>query len=276
MTPVSTVAARVLDLPMYDLAEVQAANDVLAAGFLRHAAAAGLTGLPAGLARFSNYAEAWTSPDLLLAQTCGFPLTHELVGKVRLVATPDYEAPGCAKGRYCSFFVVRQDDPARSLADLRGRRAIGNAEHSQSGFNVLRHAVAPLAREGRFFSATHWSGGHPQSLAALQAGEGDVAAIDCVTFALMARYRPSAVAGLRVLGRSAVAPCLPYITRPSASDDDVVLLQTILQAVLDDPDLAAARAALLLKDFLFLPLGAYDPIVAMEQAALARNYRTLS
>ncbi len=62
-----------------------------------------------------------------------------------------------------------------------------NAEHSQSGYNVLRKMVAPLSREGRFFSAVMFSGSHRQSLRELQQENADIAAIDCVTYALLQR-----------------------------------------------------------------------------------------
>ncbi len=69
-----------------------------------------------------------------------------------------------------------------------------NAEHSQSGYNVLRKMVAPLSREGRF-SAVMFSGSHRQSLRELQQENADIAAIDCVTYALLQRHQPQALAG---------------------------------------------------------------------------------
>src|SRR3546814_17315154 len=99
----------------------------------------------------SDLAALWTAPDLLFSQTCGYPLTHALAGRVTLVATPIYDCPGCDGGRYRSEILVRADDAAGQLADLKGRRAAVNAAASQSGCHALRHAAMDPADEGPFF-----------------------------------------------------------------------------------------------------------------------------
>lgn len=105
----------------------------------------------------------WRQPTLLLSQTCGYPLVTQLP-EVQTVGCFHYAAPGCEGRRYRSLLVVREADSHRMLGDFFGRRAVCNAEHSQSGYNVLRKMVAPLSREGRFFSAVMFSGSHRQSL----------------------------------------------------------------------------------------------------------------
>lgn len=105
----------------------------------------------------------WRQPTLLLSQTCGYPLVTQLP-EVQTVGCFHYAAPGCEGRRYRSLLEVREADSHRMLGDFFGRRAVCNAEHSQSGYNVLRKMVAPLSREGRFFSAVMFSGSHRQSL----------------------------------------------------------------------------------------------------------------
>lgn len=109
----------------------------------------------------------WRQPTLLLSQTCGYPLVTQLP-EVQTVGCFHYAAPGCEGRRYRSLLVVREADSHRMLGDFFGRRAVCNVEHSQSGYNVLRKMVAPLSREGRFFSAVMFSGSHRQSLRELQ------------------------------------------------------------------------------------------------------------
>ena len=70
-----------------------------------------------------------------------------------------------------------------------------NSLESHSGANALRALVAPESRKGRFFSRVRTSGSHAGSIAALVQRRADVAAIDCVTYALLDRYRPSCLAG---------------------------------------------------------------------------------
>ena len=55
----------------------------------------------------------WRAPDLLLAQTCGYPLTHGLTDAgVQLVATPRFDVEGYEDARYSSAIVVRADAEA--------------------------------------------------------------------------------------------------------------------------------------------------------------------
>ena len=55
------------------------------------------------------------------------------------------------------------------------------------------------------------TGAHVDSLAALQAGTVDIAAIDAVTFALVRRFRPALPDGLVVIAEGPRIPCLPLI-----------------------------------------------------------------
>ncbi|GAB4394731.1 MAG: phosphate/phosphite/phosphonate ABC transporter substrate-binding protein [Kiloniellaceae bacterium] len=232
--------------------------------------------MPDRLTRGSDAAALWTAPDLLFSQTCGYPLTHALAGKVCLVATPVYDCPRCAGGTYHSEILLRADDPADDLAALRGRRAAVNSADSQSGYSVLRHAVAPLAKGGHFFAEVKHSGSHRESMVLVAEGRADVCAIDGVTYALLCQTQPDLTARLRVLTRSASAPALPYITRLGISDDDLRRLRGGLQRAVADPALAEARAALRIKGVVVRPLTDYDRILEIEAEALAAGYPELA
>src|SRR3546814_318459 len=150
-------------LPMYDLPGLEAATDAWWAGLAAAFRAEGLHQVPERLTREGGHAALWTAPDLLFSQTCGYPLTHALAGRVTLVATPIYDCPGCDGGRYRSEILVRADDAAGQLADLKGRRAAVNAADSQSGCHALRHAAMDLADEGHFFGSVVLTGSHRAS-----------------------------------------------------------------------------------------------------------------
>ena len=79
---------------------------------------------------------------------------------------------------YRSVILVPQAG-ARSLEELRGSVAVINQQHSHSGMNALRHSIAPLARDGRFFSRVTVSGSHLDSIAALQQGQAAVRCTNC-------------------------------------------------------------------------------------------------
>jgi len=263
-------------LPMYDLPEARAATAAWWAGLARHLRARGVDGVPYTLSDLPDRSQGWLSPDLILSQTCGYPLTHDLAGKVRYVATPVYDAPGCSGTDYRSALVVRADSPVQALADLRGAVCAVNGTDSHSGYNVLRHAVAPLADGRAFFTRVAVTGSHRNSIAAVAAGEADMAAIDCVTFALISRYAPRDVAKVRVLAYSAPAPGLPYITSAGADDVTVATLRLACRDAVADPALADIRAALFIAGFAVLDDGAYDAMPAMEAAARARGYPQLA
>lgn len=270
------MAEGLASLPMYDLPELREAHSVFWQGLAQAFKREKVPGVPERLTHSGDPEGDWRAPNLLFSQTCGYPLTHAWRGRLRVVATPVLAAPGCRAADYSSVLMVRADDPARRLADLRGRTAAINSTDSQSGCNALRATVAPLARDGRFFGHIIQSGAHAMSLAMVATGEADVCAVDCVTFALLRRYRPVAVNGLRVLARTKRAPSLPYVTRADAPRDLVQRLRAGLFAAFADPTIDAAREALFLEDITVLPDGAYERILRMERRVSALGYVDVS
>lgn len=265
----------IASLPMYDLAEVRPAMAALWTGIARHLRHAGLPGVPDALAFERPSGEVWSDPGLLLSQCCGADLVGALAGTLRLVATPRYRAPGCAGARYASVVVVAKAARAQSIEDLRGKVAAINGPRSHSGTNALRALVAPISRGERFFEKVVLSGAHVASLAMVANGEADCAAIDGVVHALLTRHRPAALAGTRALCRTATAPAPPYVTRAGADDAFVARLRSALLAALADPDLAAARDALLLDGIEVLPRSAYDEILGFGRRAARHGYAQL-
>ncbi|WP_455273977.1 phosphate/phosphite/phosphonate ABC transporter substrate-binding protein [Rhizobium herbae] len=237
---------------------------------------AGLDEVPATLDGAVDYHQAWTQPDLLLAQTCGFPYVKHLRGKVKLVATPVYGHPGCGGPSMRSFIVVAKDSDAQSLEDLRGTRAAINQSDSNSGSNLFRAAIAPLSRHGRFFSSVIETGGHRNSIAAIAAGRADVAAIDCVTYGNVLRFDPGSLAGVRILTQTVSGPGLPFITRADASDAEIVLLRQALKQAIAEPKLAIARDVLRLKDFVVLSDTDYEPLAELERQAQRLGYPVIA
>ena len=262
-------------LPMYDFPETENATRDLWYGLAEHLRSAGIQEVPDTLTRHVHVPEHWLSPNLLLSQTCGYPFTHSLKGRVRLVATPCYDAPGCEDAEYCSILVVPASASTRSFGDLRGKRAAFTSFHSHSGFNALRALAAPLAEAGHFFGEAIQTGSHAASLELVAASKADVAAIDCVTFALLSRYRPSAVADVREVCRSASAPALPYVASGATGDRRVAQLRQGLQGAMCDAALAEPRAALLLKGVRVLPEKEYDRITEIEAVAFDQGYPEL-
>ncbi|MGC8469447.1 MAG: phosphate/phosphite/phosphonate ABC transporter substrate-binding protein [Acetobacteraceae bacterium] len=261
---------------MYDFPPLAAANDALWHAIASRLAASGFTSVPYTLDRARPLEVIWRDPDLLLAQACGYPVVTSLAGLVETVATPIYDVPGCDGPCYRSVIVIREDDPARVIADFRGRRAAINGRDSNSGMNLLRALVAPIAGAGRFFAAVRVTGSHLASIAAVASGEADVAGIDCVTYGLVSRHHPARLGGLRVLATSPPCPGLPLITAASRSAAERAAMLAALRDILEDPGLAPARAALSLVGFVPMTLADYAPVTALARAAIAAGYETLA
>ncbi len=215
----------------------------------------------------------WRSPDLLLSQTCGYPLVTALQHTVQVLAVPEFDLPGCTGVRYCSAIVVPQHG-ARTLQELRGAVAAVNGPHSHSGMNALRHAIAPLARDGRFFSKVLLSGSHMSSLALVQRGEADVAAIDCVSYALTARHAPERVTGVRVLQYSEPAPGLPLIASTRLDAGQVSDLLDVLTSL--HTSAPALMESVSIRRFVGIGLADYEPILDQARLACEQGYPELA
>jgi len=272
----SRAFARPAGLPMYDMADLAAANDALWRIVAVRLRAEGVPDVPDRLTRDRTLARLWEDPRLLLAQTCGYPLKTSLVGKVRLVATPRYRAAGCDGTRHGSALVVRADDASADLAALRGRVCAANQPHSNTGMNLLRAAVAELAGGRPFFRRVLWSGSHRASLALVAAGEADVAAIDVVTLAHLRRFEPDLFGRIRILGHTAATEGLPLVTAGMTDDRTLALLRAALDEVGAAPEHAGLRDRLLLDGFTLVPDEAYEPVIALERRAAALGYAQLA
>ncbi len=262
-------------LPWYDLPEAAPATDALWALVAEHLERLGLPDVPRSLERRRPYDAQWSDPGLLLSQACGFDAVLGGRGRLRVVATPRYAAPGCRGPLYSSSILVRADSRIRSIAGLRGARAVVNNPTSHSGMNALRGMVLPCARSGRFFASVEVSGDHVGSLELLARGAADVASIDNVVLALLRRHRPSALEGLRVLAVTPAVAAPPYVTSAATPGEVVELLQDALAAAFADPRIAGPAAELLLDGVDFLPLSAYEPIADLHRRARAAGYDEL-
>ena len=167
------------------------------------------------------------------------------------------------------------DNQLAALATLRGVRCAVNEVDSNSGVNLLRASIAPLANGDRFFDSVAVSGSHLRSVQMVASGEADVASIDCVSFAHFQRLYPSLVSGLRVLAWTASSPSLPYVTAGSASDATIQALRDALAGVFDDDALAAVRERLLLRGIDLLPVEGFGEVLALESGAADAGYPVL-
>ena len=262
-------------LPMYDFPWIAPALDEFWEELSAKLRRAGLEA-PATLSRGPPIDELWRDPELILGQTCGYPYWKSLRDRVVLIATPTYDFEGCEGPRHCSFLVARRGEPRGELADFRGARAAINAYDSNTGMNLFRAVVAPLAEGRPFFKEVVVTGAHAFSLAAVAEGAADIAAIDCVSFALLRRGRPEMVERAQILARSPSSPGLPFIASAAFSRKTIETIRRCLFETLADVRLVEALAALGLTGAEVLEPEAYKRASELEDAAITLGYPALS
>ena len=246
-----------VNLGMYDLPETQHLNNAWWQGLSRHMDALGIEGLPAHLDRTVDEGEFWSSPDLLFSQTCGYPLALSGHQTLTPVLTPHYDVPGCEGSHYLSYIVVHEDSHAHALEDLRNAHLAVNSEQSNSGWRALRLLLESTCDANAFVEHRSISGGHRNSIEMVRLGQADYCSIDCVSFALLARYAPNVVAGTRVLCHTPSSPGLPYVTSNRMDQSQLERLREAVFNALEDPELEEVREGLLIRGGEVIELDVY-------------------
>ena len=201
--------------------------------------------------------EVWSHPDLLVAQTCGWPLVTRLADRMAVVGTFDYDVPGASGGNYQSVLISREAVPFDVLRSRPGVVAARNASDSLSGGVSLNQAwdgVPPLLVE---------TGAHVESVRAVADGRADVASIDAVSWALIGSLEPELVRSLSVVGSGPLVPCLPVVV-PLRYAHHVSELRSAFTAAVADPAAADACAALRIRGFVPLDLEDYLPLLSLR------------
>lgn len=208
----------------------------------------------------------WVEPDVLLSQTCGYPLTTTLRNKVQLVGTFAYQAPGTEGIRCRSQLIRRTSDTRATLVKFAGSTLAFNSRDSQSGFNALRALLADIRVSEPFFQTLLETGGHNTSIEWVRTGRADMASVDCVTLELWRRANPALSADITVFEQTAPYVGLPLITSLHTPPHTLAALRECLARVACDAEFAALRAPLLITGFEVTTLDDYAVCLQMEQA----------
>jgi ABC-type phosphate/phosphonate transport system substrate-binding protein len=238
----------VASLAMYPFAHVRDAQDALWAGVRRH-----LVDAPDRLDFDTELHAAWHRPDLLLGQTCGWPLVTELDGEVEVVGTFSVDVPFAAAGHYRSVLV------ARKPISLGEWQAMPEVLVARNNHDSLSGWVSLCAAWGGVPERVLETGAHLESMRAIAAGRADVAIIDAVSLQFIVEQEPFVAGRVHVIGHGPVIPCLPLVmAKGLASRRDEV--RAALVAAMADPTLAAARSRLRISGFVPFDAAAYEPV----------------
>jgi ABC-type phosphate/phosphonate transport system substrate-binding protein len=249
-----TPAARDLWRTLFERAAERAGVDLT---YVEHAAPAPLE-------------ELWVREDLGLVFMCGYPFARARP-RAQLVAAPVPADPRCdARAVYWTDFVVAADAPYRSLSDVFGGRIGWTVEHSQSGFNAVRHHLlryragrrAPLFRESVGPLVTP-----RRVIESVLSGAIDVGPLDSYLYELLRRFEPDTTARLRMLESTVSTPMPLLVAAPNVETGTVERLRHALVTASADRGMAGLLAGLALAGFAAPKPASYA--VLLDQAAEA-------
>ena len=191
-----------------------------------------------------SHLEACTQSDLLLGQTCGWPLVTTFAQQLRVVGVFDLDLPSASYGTYRSVLIARRGDRARS------RYAINGME-SLSGCISLRAAVGDISE------AVH-TGSHLASCQAVADGLADLASIDAMSWVVIGAENPHVADALECVGHGPRVPCLPLVT---AMAEAVEPLRLALRQVTTDPQMVSTCRLLRIRGFFDRTIDDYLPLL---------------
>ena len=202
---------------------------------------------------------------------CG--LTYVLKPHVGQVGVELLAAPVMAGARYMrrpvyfSDVVVRSDSSIRSFADLRGASWGYNEPGSHSGFNIVRFQLAQRGELSGYFGDIIETGSHEQSLAMIEAGVLDAAAIDSTVLETEIRRRPGLAQLLRVVEIWGPSPAPPWVVSRRVTQDLRGKLREVLLSMHREPAGRALLKQACMVRFAGVEDFCYDPIREMASAA---------
>ncbi|MFV2031071.1 MAG: phosphate/phosphite/phosphonate ABC transporter substrate-binding protein [Gammaproteobacteria bacterium] len=226
--------------------------------------------------RFESGEKLIRDPQLLIGQTCGYPLVSQLSDVVTPVCVPLFDVAGCEGKNYSSRLIVSESSDIESLSDCYQGIAAINTSDSNSGMNVLRHAIAPLSQAKPYFSAVRETGSHLKSLTEVAEGKVQIAAIDAVSFSFIQNAWPELVARVRSIGYTAKTCGLPFvipqeISKQLDSDDITACLN---EATLRLPE--PIQQHLHLRGFEGVDMDEYQGVLDLETVAQQAGYSQLN
>ncbi|MFM2183585.1 MAG: hypothetical protein RJB61_1879 [Actinomycetota bacterium] len=198
----------------------------------------------------------WLEPDLVLGQTCGWPLVTVLDGRVAVVGSFDVDAPWASGGRYRSVLVARRPVSVHDLRSSGDTVVAVNSLDSLSGWVSLCHAWG--GRPPRILE----TGAHRESMRAVAEGRAHLASIDAVSYEHLVHAEPAQVSSVHIVGHGPVVPSLPLICSLDRAST-VPALRDALGAVIADPQMAPTLQVLRIRGFVPFERGDFEGLLAM-------------
>ncbi|MCE2517100.1 MAG: PhnD/SsuA/transferrin family substrate-binding protein [Alphaproteobacteria bacterium] len=202
--------------------------------------------------------------DLALGQICGIDYVRAPAGHYHYLATFSVADTSFPAGHYNSLLVATKGagfDLMRDYDAATTPVAINQAG-SFSGALALKANLMDAGLD--LPEAVKFSGGHLASMEMVAEGQAALAAIDRLSFAMARAQSPDMVAGVDVVGETAMVPGLPFICSPKLPAEARAQVTANLLSLPEAafwPELAAALA---LRGVDAINPAAYDAIRAVD------------
>lgn len=166
------------------------------------------------------------------AWTCGYPfLQHR--AELSLLGVPVWRG----EPLYQSYLIVAEDDPATSLADLRGGTHAFSDPDSNSGFLVT---ASDLARMGevpdKFFSRAIFTYGHRNVVRAVAGGLTRSGSVDGYVWEVLSNVEPDLTDRIKIIDRSEKLGFPPFVARSDRRGEAGVIACAAALESLDQTD----------------------------------------
>ncbi len=219
------------------------------------------TGRPVELVQRRTYAETndlIRRGDVELAFVCtsAYVAGHDSFGMELLVAP-------VVQGEivYYSELIVAADSPAKSIADLRGGVFAFTDPMSFTGRVYPAYLVQQLGETPElFFARTFYTYSHDDAIRAVAQGLADGAAVDSLVLQLALDRNPGLRERIKIIDRSPPFGIPPVVVGPGVRPQQRALLAEMLEHTHEDPEGAAALAALGIERFVPIEDQAYQAV----------------
>jgi len=196
--------------------------------------------------------ELWERPDLGCVLMCGWPYAIA-DPKPKLIIAPVPSAE-CYEGKpiYFTDIVVRADRDFECLEDTFGGKIVWTADHSNSGYNSLRHHLLQFRDEHGSSLYSESIGPVISPFAALNSiieGDADVGPVDSWFHDLLKKHRPEFAQKVKVIAVTEPSPIPPIIASPDVDDTICAKLTAAFAKAHDHPVLSDAFETLLMTKF---------------------------
>lgn len=218
--------------------------------------------VPAPLRWDGEVQDHWRDPACAVAHACGWPVAAQLAGQVEVVGAFTLTLDDADGHRYRSVLLATDPDALTRAGAAVPDPALVLAANSADSLSGWISLLAALGRPS-WPGAVRWTGAHVRSLAALRAGDAQLACIDSLTLAHLRAADPGVDTGLQVVGRGPWIPNPAVVVRRGTPPEARRALAAALRTAVVDPDVGGP---LRYDGFVELTAADYEPTIRLVPA----------